>query len=96
MQFIRYGAVPEQPARTFSPAVPTMAASRSTTTSPRTRCAVSVWAAGRVRIADGPKHRIFDRGVSRMPGDEVWIIGERRATGERQYYISNLPAHTTL
>ncbi len=31
-----------------------------------------------------------------MPGDEVWIIGERRATGERKYYISNLPAHTTL
>ena len=28
-----------------------------------------------------------------MPGDEVWIIGERRATGERKYYISNLPAH---
>lgn len=31
-----------------------------------------------------------------MPGDEVWIIGERRATGERKYYISNMPAHTTL
>lgn len=54
------------------------------------------FAARRVRIADGPKHRIFDKGVSRMPGDEVWIIGERRATGERKYYISNLPAHTTL
>jgi len=54
------------------------------------------FAACRVRIADGPKHRIFDKGVSRMPGDEVWIIGERRATGERKYYISNLPAHTTL
>lgn len=54
------------------------------------------FAACRVRIADGPKHRIFDKGVSRMPGDEVWIIGERRATGERKYYISNMPAHTTL
>jgi len=54
------------------------------------------FAACRVRIADGPKHRIFDKGVSRMPGNEVWIIGERRATGERKYYISNLPAHTTL
>jgi SRSO17 transposase len=54
------------------------------------------FAACRARVADGPKHRIFDKGVSRMPGDEVWIIGERRATGERKYYISNLPAHTTL
>jgi SRSO17 transposase len=54
------------------------------------------FAARRVRIADGEKHRIFDKGVSRMPGDEVWIIGERRSTGERKYYISNLPADTTL
>lgn len=54
------------------------------------------FAACRVRTADGPKHRIFVKGVSRMPGDEVWIIGERRATGERKYYISNLPAHTAL
>ena len=35
------------------------------------------FAARRVRIADGHKHRIFDKGVFRMPGDEVWIIGER-------------------
>jgi SRSO17 transposase len=54
------------------------------------------FAARRVRIADGEKHRIFDKGVSRMPGDEVWIIGERRSTGERKYYISNLPADATL
>lgn len=31
-----------------------------------------------------------------MPGDEVWIIGERRATGGRKYHILNLPAHTAL
>jgi SRSO17 transposase len=29
------------------------------------------FAARRVRIADGHKHRMFDKGVSRMPGDEV-------------------------
>ena len=54
------------------------------------------FAARRVRIADGHKHRIFDKGVSRMPGDEVWIIGERRSTGERKYYISNMPADASL
>ena len=32
-----------------------------------------------------------------MPGDEeVWLIGERRATGERKYYAANLPADTPL
>ncbi len=54
------------------------------------------FAARRVRIADGHKHRILDKGVSRMPGDEVWISGERRSTGERKYYISNMPADASL
>ena len=27
-----------------------------------------------------------------MPGDEVWLVGERRSTGEQKYYVSNLPA----
>jgi SRSO17 transposase len=54
------------------------------------------FAARRIRIADGPKHRVFDKDVSRMPGDEVWIIGERRSTGERKYYISNMPAYASL
>lgn len=26
----------------------------------------------------------------------AWLIGERRATGERKYYASNLPADTSL
>ncbi len=44
------------------------------------RCAASV------RIADGAKHRVFDKGVERMPiGDEVWILGERRSSGEQKY-----------
>jgi SRSO17 transposase len=54
------------------------------------------FAARRVRIADGHKHRILDKGVSRMPGDEVWIIGERRSTGERKYYVSNMPKDAPL
>ena len=31
-----------------------------------------------------------------MPGDEVWLVGERRPSGEQKYYLSNLPAETTL
>jgi hypothetical protein len=29
-----------------------------------------------------------------LPGEEVWVIGEHRSTGERKYYLSNLPADT--
>lgn len=32
-----------------------------------------------------------------MPGEqEVWLVGERRTTGEQKYYLSKLPADTTL
>jgi SRSO17 transposase len=31
-----------------------------------------------------------------LPGDEVWLVGEHRASGERKYYLSNLPADTPL
>ena len=31
-----------------------------------------------------------------MPGDEAWLIGERRASGEHKYYLSNLPIDTTI
>ncbi len=50
----------------------------------------------RVRIADGPPQRIGDRGAQHMPGEEMWLVGERRASGERKYYLSNLPADTDL
>ncbi len=44
------------------------------------------FAATRVPIADGHRHRRADGRVQAMPGDqEVWLIGERRATGERKY-----------
>ena len=52
--------------------------------------------AHRVRVADGHKRRVLDKGVERMPGDEVWIVGERRSTGEQKYYISNLPADASV
>jgi SRSO17 transposase len=54
------------------------------------------FAAVRVRVADGPAQRIGTMGAQHVPGEEVWLIGERRSTGERKYYLSNLPAGTPL
>ena len=54
------------------------------------------FAAVRVRIADGPPQRIHDKGMQHMPGEEAWLVGERRASGERKYYLSNLPADAGL
>ena len=56
-----------------------------------------LFAARRVRVAEGHRHRMVDGRVQAMPGEqEVWLIGERRTTGEQKYYLSNLPADTTL
>src|ERR1700752_2902168 len=54
------------------------------------------FAAVRVRVADGPQQRIRDKGQQHMPGDEAWLLGEHRASGERKYYLANLPAKTDL
>lgn len=54
------------------------------------------FAACRVRLADGHRHRMHDGRVQAMPGDEVWLVGERRSSGEQKYYVSNLSADTTL
>jgi SRSO17 transposase len=49
----------------------------------------------RVRVADGTPQRIHDMGAQHLPGEEVWLVGEHRSTGERKYYLSNLPLDTT-
>ena len=54
------------------------------------------FAAVRVRIADGPPQRIRDKGQQHLPGDEAWLIGEHRTSGEKKYYLANLPAETDL
>ena len=54
------------------------------------------FAAVRVRIADGPPQRIKDKGQQHLPGEEAWLIGEHRASGEKKYYLANLPAATDL
>jgi len=48
------------------------------------------FAALRVRPAEGERLR----DGRHLPGDEVWLVGEHRASGERKYYLSNLPAAT--
>jgi len=46
----------------------------------------------RVRVGDGPVW-----GNNRhLPGGEAWLVGEWRSSGERKYYLSNLPPRTSL
>jgi SRSO17 transposase len=54
------------------------------------------FAAVRVRIADGPPRRIRDKGQQHLPGDEAWLIGVHRTSGEKKYYLANLPAGMSL
>ena len=54
------------------------------------------FAAVRVRVADGPPQRIRDKGQQHLPGDQAWLIGEHRLSGEKKYYLANLPAKTDL
>ena len=46
----------------------------------------------RVRVGDGP----ITRPSRHLPGEEVWPVGEWRGSGERKYYLSNLPPGTPL
>jgi SRSO17 transposase len=50
------------------------------------------FAAVRVRVADGP----LNAEDTRLPGAELWLIGEWRDSGEKKYYLSSLPQRTSL
>ena len=50
------------------------------------------FAALRVRVADGP---VAAR-AQHLPGDEAWLVGEHRTSGERKYYLSNLSVDASL
>jgi SRSO17 transposase len=50
------------------------------------------FAATRVRVVDGAVWA----NNRHLPGDEVWLVGEWRSSGERKYYLSNLPPRTSL
>jgi SRSO17 transposase len=46
----------------------------------------------RVRPAEGDQLR----NGWHLPGEEAWLVGEHRASGEHKYYLANLPAETPL
>lgn len=46
----------------------------------------------RVRTADGPETE--DR--VHLPGDEAWLVAERRSNGETKYHLTNHPPETSL
>jgi SRSO17 transposase len=50
------------------------------------------FAAMRVRVGDGATWA----NNRHLPGEEVWLVGEWRSSGERKYYLSNLPPRTSL
>ena len=50
------------------------------------------FAAARIRVGDGATWA----NNRHLPGDEVWLVGEWRSSGERKYYLSNLSPRTSL
>lgn len=50
------------------------------------------FAALRVRVGDGATFA----NNRHLPGNEAWLVGESRASGEHKYYLSNLPPRTAL
>jgi SRSO17 transposase len=50
------------------------------------------FAALRVRVADGAANAENQH----LPGNEVWLVGEERAGGERKYYLTNHPPSASL
>ncbi|MGI8765941.1 MAG: IS701 family transposase [Gemmatimonadaceae bacterium] len=50
------------------------------------------FAAKRVVVADG----VADAFNHHLPGEEAWLVGELRASGERKYYLTNHATTTTL
>ncbi len=50
----------------------------------------------RVRVADGHKHRMHENRMQCMPGEEAWLVGEHRSTGEQKYTVSKLAGRHEL
>jgi SRSO17 transposase len=48
------------------------------------------FAATRVRVGDGATWA----NNRHLPGEEMWLVGEWRSSGERKYYLSHLPPRT--
>lgn len=82
-----------QPAEAMLAAVPWTELSWRTGTKGPLRAS---FAAVRVKVADGPPQRILDKGQQHLPGEDVWLVGEQRVSGERKCYLANLSADTDL
>ena len=54
------------------------------------------FAALRVRVADGSVQRIKDKTHQHLPGEQAWLVGEHRTSGEKKYYLANLPPKSDL
>lgn len=52
----------------------------------------AAFSARRMKVADGPATA---RG-QHLPGEEVWLVCEHRATGERKHHLTNHPPEATL
>src|SRR3978361_228395 len=52
----------------------------------------ALFAALRVRVPDGAVWA----NNRHLPGAEVWLVGEWRSSGERKYYLSNLPRRLSV
>ena len=52
----------------------------------------AAFAAVRARVADGPAAAR----AQHLPGDEAWLVCERRSGGERKYYLANHPVEAPL
>lgn len=50
------------------------------------------FAATRIRVADGAVWA----NNRHLPGNEAWLVGEWRSSGERKYYLSNLRPRTSV
>ena len=50
------------------------------------------FAATRIRVADGAVWA----NNRHLPGNEAWLVGEWRTSGERKYYLANLPPRTSV
>ena len=57
------------------------------------------FAVTRIRVAAKPEACAGDGAVwgnnRRLPGNEAWLVGEWRTSGERKYCLSNLPSRTS-
>ncbi|GHE74385.1 hypothetical protein GCM10019059_37420 [Camelimonas fluminis] len=54
----------------------------------------TLFAAMGVCVGDGPPQRVGNPGQQHLPDVEVWLVGEHRSTGAREFYLRNLPANT--